>query len=75
MLNDTEKSIECYKEVLQLDASNIEAIACLASNYFYSTTRKSRCATTDGCWQMDVNNAELWCKHRSVLLLRVAIRT
>lgn len=36
MLNNTEKSIEIYKRVLQIESSNVEAIACLASNYFYT---------------------------------------
>ncbi|GLD98491.1 hypothetical protein PINS_up007188 [Pythium insidiosum] len=61
MLNDTEKSIECYKEVLQLDASNIEAIACLASNYFYSDHPEVALRYYRRLLQMDVNNAELWC--------------
>lgn len=27
--------MELYKEVLRYDSSNVEAIACLASNFFY----------------------------------------
>ena len=36
MLNDTTKALECYKKVLQLDNSSIEAIAQIASFYFYT---------------------------------------
>lgn len=31
-----EASINHYKEVLKQDATNIEAIACIGTNYFYS---------------------------------------
>lgn len=36
MLNDPETAIVFYKKVLVLDASSIEAIACLGAHYFYS---------------------------------------
>jgi tetratricopeptide repeat protein 8 len=36
MLNDQETSIQFYKKVLSLDASNIESIACLGAHYFYA---------------------------------------
>jgi tetratricopeptide repeat protein 8 len=35
-MNELEKGTGVYKKVLTLDASNIEAIACLASHHFYS---------------------------------------
>ena len=35
-LNDTDKAIACYKDVLLYDSSNVEAIACLASHHFYT---------------------------------------
>ena len=34
-LNAIKDSVELYKEVLRYDSSNVEAIACLASNFFY----------------------------------------
>lgn len=34
-MNELEKGTAVYKKVLALDASNIEAIACLASHHFY----------------------------------------
>ena len=36
MLNDPESAIVFYKKVLVLDASCVEAIACLGAHYFYS---------------------------------------
>ncbi|CAF0939994.1 unnamed protein product [Rotaria sp. Silwood1] len=35
-LNDMAQSIEHYRQVLKLDNTNIEAIACIAANHFYN---------------------------------------
>ena len=35
MLNDQENAVSMYKRVIALDSTNIEAIACLGSHYFY----------------------------------------
>ncbi|CAF2880839.1 unnamed protein product [Rotaria sp. Silwood2] len=35
-LNDMAQSIEYYRQVLKLDNTNIEAIACIAANHFYN---------------------------------------
>jgi tetratricopeptide repeat protein 8 len=35
-LNDIEASLPLYKQVLQLDASNVEAMACVAAHHFYT---------------------------------------
>lgn len=35
-LNDTAAALPLYKRVLQLDASNVEAMACLAAHHFYN---------------------------------------
>ena len=35
-LNDTDKCISLYKQVLQLDNTNIESIASIATHHFYS---------------------------------------
>lgn len=36
MLNTPEVAVTYYKRVLALDASNVESVACLAANHFYS---------------------------------------
>eukprot|EP00512_Aurantiochytrium_limacinum_P012009 CAMPEP_0171566610 /NCGR_PEP_ID=MMETSP0961-20121227/667_1 /TAXON_ID=87120 /ORGANISM="Aurantiochytrium limacinum, Strain ATCCMYA-1381" /LENGTH=473 /DNA_ID=CAMNT_0012120373 /DNA_START=246 /DNA_END=1667 /DNA_ORIENTATION=+ len=36
MINDAEKSLSTFKEVLRLDPSHIEAIASMGAHYFYS---------------------------------------
>ena len=35
-LNNIPASVKYYREILQEDATNVEAIACIAVNYFYS---------------------------------------
>jgi hypothetical protein len=35
-LNDIEPALALYKKVLKLDASNVEAMACLAAHHFYT---------------------------------------
>ncbi|EJW77582.1 hypothetical protein WUBG_11508, partial [Wuchereria bancrofti] len=35
-LGDVENSINSYKLVLEQDPTNVEAIACIATNYFYN---------------------------------------
>jgi tetratricopeptide repeat protein 8 len=35
-LNNLPASVKYYREILQEDATNIEAIACIAVNYFYN---------------------------------------
>lgn len=61
MLNDVDRSVAVYKDVLQLDASNIEAVACLAANYFYSDHPEVALRYYRRLLQMDVHTAELWC--------------
>jgi tetratricopeptide repeat protein 8 len=36
MLNDPQSAITYYKNVLSLDAANVESIACLGAHYFYA---------------------------------------
>ena len=35
-LNEMDKGVKLYKQVLVWDAANVEAIACLASHHFYT---------------------------------------
>ena len=35
-LNDLDTAVSYYKEVVKYDATNVEAIACIATHYFYS---------------------------------------
>ena len=35
-LNNIPASVKYYKEILQKDATHIEAIACIAVNHFYN---------------------------------------
>ena len=45
---------------LQLDSSNIESIACLASNHFYNDHPEIALRLYRRLLQMGVNNTELW---------------
>ena len=35
-MGETEKALALYRRVLLVDGSNVEAVACLASNHFYT---------------------------------------
>ncbi|RHY26953.1 hypothetical protein DYB32_007147 [Aphanomyces invadans] len=48
-------------QVLALDPANIEAIACLASNHFYTDHPEVALRYYRRLLQMDVNTTELWC--------------
>ncbi|KAL0585996.1 hypothetical protein ABG067_004319 [Albugo candida] len=61
MLQDIDQSTACYKEVLKVEACNVEAIACLASNYFYTDHPEIAVGYYRRLLQMGVNTAELWC--------------
>ena len=50
-----------YKKVLAHDASNIEAIACMAATHFYSDQPELALRFYRRLLQMGVSNAELWC--------------
>jgi tetratricopeptide repeat protein 8 len=35
-LNDTDASLALYKQVLHIEACNVEAMACMAAHHFYT---------------------------------------
>ena len=59
MLNMSKEACDYYKQVLHFDASNIEAIACLASHHFYDDQPEIALRYYRRLVQMGVNNAEL----------------
>ena len=59
-LNDLARGVQFYKKVLHYDASNVEAIACLASHSFYSDQPEIALRFYRRLLQMGVNNTELW---------------
>jgi tetratricopeptide repeat protein 8 len=59
-LNDIDRGTCYYEKVLDLDASNVEALACLASNNFYDGKPEIAMRLYRRLIQMGVNNAELW---------------
>ena len=60
MLNDMDKAVECYKQVLVLDASCVEAIACIGSHHFYADQPEMAMRYYRRLLQMGINNTELW---------------
>lgn len=60
MLNNSEKALICYKQVLVLDASCVEAIACIGANHFYSDQPEMAMRYYRRLLQMGVNNTEIW---------------
>ncbi|EFJ39613.1 TRP protein for flagellar function [Volvox carteri f. nagariensis] len=59
-LGDAEKAVSFYKNVLFHDASNVEAIACLAAHHFYTDQPEIALRYYRRLLQMGVTNAELW---------------
>ena len=59
-LNNTTSSVKYYKQVLALDSSNSEAIACLAANHFYEDQPEIALRLYRRLLQMGVTNTELW---------------
>ncbi|GMI11993.1 hypothetical protein TrLO_g5768 [Triparma laevis f. longispina] len=60
MLGDVENSSAAYKKVLQIDASSIEAISCLASNSFYTDNPEISLRYYRRLLQMGLSSTELW---------------
>jgi len=59
-LGDVNESARLYKEVLHSDNTNVEAIACLATNYFYNDQPEVALKYYRRLLQMGVNNSELF---------------
>ncbi|GIL68547.1 hypothetical protein Vafri_21814 [Volvox africanus] len=59
-LGDADKAVSFYKNVLFHDASNVEAIACLAAHHFYTDQPEIALRYYRRLLQMGVTNAELW---------------
>mmetsp|Transcript_1792 Transcript_1792/g.6239 ORF Transcript_1792/g.6239 Transcript_1792/m.6239 type:complete len:507 (+) Transcript_1792:246-1766(+) len=59
-VNDMQKSVQLYKRVLYYDASNVEAIACLAAHHFYTDQPEIALRFFRRLLQMGVYNSELW---------------
>nr|CCD17703.1 unnamed protein product [Trypanosoma congolense IL3000] len=60
-LQDTEKSCAMYRSVLQLDSTNVEAIACIASHHFHENQQPELALRLyRRLLQMGVQTAELW---------------
>eukprot|EP00903_Cladosiphon_okamuranus_P013708 g12764.t1 len=60
LLNDAENACAYYKQVLCLDASNIEAIASLAANHFYGDQPEIALRYYRRLLQMGANSPEVW---------------
>ncbi|KAK6036910.1 tetratricopeptide repeat protein [Cooperia oncophora] len=59
LLGELGESSECYKKILNVQANNIEAIACIATNCFYDDKPEIALRYYRRIMQMGVNNAEL----------------
>lgn len=59
-LSDPEKSVQEYKKVLSLDASNVEALASLGAHFFYTDQPELSIRYYRRLLQMGIQNAELW---------------
>lgn len=59
-LNQVDDAIKFYKDVLRYDAINIEAIACIAMNYFYNDQPEVALRYYRRILQMGTCNAEVY---------------
>ncbi|RHW68145.1 TPR repeat [Trypanosoma brucei equiperdum] len=60
-LQDKEKSCDMYRRVLQLDSTNVEAIACIAAHHFYENQQPEVALRLyRRLLQMGVQTTELW---------------
>ncbi|XP_073989064.1 tetratricopeptide repeat protein 8 isoform X1 [Rhodnius prolixus] len=59
-LNNIPASVKYYRDVLQEDATNVEAIACIATNYFYCDQPEVALCFYRRLLQMGLYNAELF---------------
>jgi tetratricopeptide repeat protein 8 len=59
-LSQTEAASTLYRKVLELDASNVEALACLASHSFYQDQPEVSLRYYRRILQLGVQSAELW---------------
>jgi len=60
LVNDHEAAAVCYRQVLDVDASNIEAMACLAANQFYSDHPELSLRLYRRLLQMGLADPEVW---------------
>eukprot|EP01084_Bolivina_argentea_P085403 154351_1 len=60
LLNDVQTSTYLYKDVLKYESSNIEAMACLGSQYFYLEQYEISLQFYKRLLQMGIQNSELW---------------
>ena len=59
-LNDMAAGVALYKNVLQWDATNVEAIACMGAHHFYTDQPEIALRFYRRLLMMGVNNTELW---------------
>ncbi|KAM3717571.1 Tetratricopeptide repeat protein [Dirofilaria immitis] len=59
-LGDIENCIKAYKIILEQDPTNVEAIACIGTNYFYNDQPEIALRYYRRILQMGVNSAELF---------------
>eukprot|EP00398_MALV-I-01_sp_L67-1_P000936 gene936-802_t len=60
LINDVSTSISFYRQVLNFDSMNPEALACLASHHFYTDQPEVALRFYRRLLQIGVSNAELW---------------
>ena len=60
MLNEYEVSMSLYKNVLNIDNCNFEAIACIGSHHFYSDQPEIALKFYKRLFELGINSAEIW---------------
>lgn len=60
MLGETGNSISLYKNILNLDNCNFEAIACIGSDHFYNDQPEIALKFYKRLFELGINSAEIW---------------
>lgn len=60
MVNNLDEAAAGYREVLEMDGSNVEAMACLAANQFYTDQPQLSLRLYRRLLQMSVGDSQVW---------------
>jgi len=60
MLNESAQSILLYKNILNLDNCNFEAIACIGSEHFYTDQQEIALKFYKRLFELGINTSEIW---------------
>ena len=60
LMNNVDNSMQLYKNILNLDNCNFEAIACIGANHFYSDQPEISLKFYKRLFELGISSAEIW---------------